>query len=81
MNTQTIQKIIERLTDEPNRKITSNLGSGCHARRYGENGGFHKVVIPGDDFDMAKTQLHYLLFDLGIDVGLSEEELNEGDLI
>ena len=79
MNANTIQKIIERLDNEPERKITSNLGSGCHARRLDESG--YKVVVPGDTFEQAKMQLHYLLFDLGIDVGLEPDELNEGELI
>jgi hypothetical protein len=77
MDIKTIEKILKALEKEPDRIVTSNLGSGCHARRYGdaENGYFHKVVIPGDTFSMASTQLHYLLFDLGVDVGLSDDEL------
>ena len=73
MKATTIRKIISRLEAEPNRIITSELGSGCHARLYKDE--FHKVVIPGDTFAMARTQLHYLLFDLGVDVGLTDEEL------
>jgi len=77
MNVKTIQKIIKRLDNEPNRIITSPLGSGCHARKFGDS---HKVVIPGDTFEMAKIQLHYLLFDLGVDVGLTDEELKTLDI-
>ncbi len=74
---QTIAKIIEKLEKEPNHVITGNLGSGCHARKF--DGDRYKVVIPGDTFDMAKTQLHYLLYDLGVDVGLSINELRTLD--
>ena len=84
MNTRVIKKIIERLDKEPQRVITSSLGSGCHARKFGDSNlltSSYKVVIPGDTFAAAKDQLHYLLFDLGIDVGLSTEEMNEGELI
>lgn len=82
MDARVIKEIIDRLDREPNRVITSQLGSGCHARRYEQNGEiFHKVVIPGDTFADAKMELHYLLFDLGIDVGLEPEELNQGNLI
>ena len=78
MDISTIQKIIDRLDENPNKIITSPLGSGCHARRFG--GEFFKVVIPGDTFEMAKVQLHYLLYDLAIDVGLSDEELKTLEL-
>lgn len=78
MKTQTIQKIIKALDKEPDRIITSELGSGCHARKFGTD--FHKVVIPGDTFAMAKIQLHYLLFDLGVDVGLTDAELKTLDI-
>lgn len=82
MDTKIVREIIERLDKEPARVITSPLGSGCHARKYEQNGQvFHKVVIPGDTFADAKMELHYLLFDLGIDVGFEPEELNQGDLI
>lgn len=83
MKTSTIREIIKRLDKEPNRVITSYLGSGCHARKYIDKDGltFHKVVIPGDTFESAKLALHYLLFDLGIDVGFEPDELNKGDLI
>ena len=81
MNAATIRRIIKRLDKEPNRVITS--GSGCHAQKYTDENGdhFHKVVGPGDTFSAAKMALHYLLFDLGVDVGMSTEELNEGNLI
>jgi len=82
MDSRMIRRIIERLDKEPDKVITSNLGSGCHARKWEQNGEtFHKVVIPGDTFADAKVELHYLLFDLGIDVGFDPEELNRGDLI
>lgn len=72
---KTIKKIISTLENNPNKLITCNLGSGCHARPYGENNQFHKIVIPGDNYDMAKSQLHYLFYDLGVDCGLSDDEL------
>jgi hypothetical protein len=83
MDSRMIRRIIERLDKEPERVITSNLGSGSHARSYKDKEGnvFHKVVIPGDTFADAKMELHYLLFDLGIDVGFEPEELNQGSLI
>jgi hypothetical protein len=80
MNTltiKTIKEIIKRLDKEPNRIITSNLGSGCHARSFGVKlDKSYKIVIPGDTFSMAKTQLEYLLRDLAIDVGLDNEPVN-----
>lgn len=77
MKTETVQKIIDLLEKEPNRVIDSAIGSGCHARKFG--GDSYKVVIPGDTFSMARSQLHYLLFDLGVDVGLTDEELKTLD--
>ncbi len=71
-----IAQIIGELQNNPKKVITSNLGSGCHARPFGYKGDkSYKVVIPGDDFDMALCQLHYLLYDLGIDCGLSQAQL------
>ena len=82
MDIETVREIIKRLDEHPDKVITSHLGSGLHARRWTQNGEtFHKLVIPGDTFHQAKTELHYLLYDLGIDVGLEPEELRNGDLI
>ncbi len=75
MKPEVIQEIIKRLRDEPTRIITSTIGSGCHARKMDE--GSYKVVIPGDTFKTALTQLDYLLFDLGIDVGLDTKEIRD----
>lgn len=71
-----IAEILRRLEAEPNRVITSKLGSGCSARRLPETDSY-KVVIPGDTFAQAQIELHYLLFDLGIDVGMSVGELDK----
>lgn len=72
---ETIKQIIITLKNNPAKKVESDLGSGCHARAYGENNQFHKIVIPGDTFDMVETQLHYLLYDLAIDCKLSDTQL------
>ncbi len=72
---KTIKKIIDILEKNPQKTVINNLGSGCHARPYGEKNEFHKIVIPGDTFEMVELQLHYLFFDLGVDCGLSDEEL------
>jgi hypothetical protein len=77
-----IGKIITILESNPNQKITSTVGSGCHARPYGDKSDkSYKIIIPGDNFDMVKSQLHYLLYDIGIDCGLSDSELAELDNI
>ncbi len=82
MNGKTIRKIMDRLEKNPTQIITSNLGSGCHARTYKTADGevMHKVVLPGDTFETALVQLHFLLFDLGVDVGLTDEELKTLEL-
>jgi hypothetical protein len=72
---ETVYTILCELEHNPNKVITNELGSGCHARAYGEHNEFHKIVIPGDTFETAKLQLHYLLFDLGVDCGLSDAQL------
>lgn len=76
-----IKQVIGELEANPNKVITSNLGSGCHARAYGENKEFHKIVIPGDTFAMAELQLYYLLFDLGVDCHLSDDQLKALDVL
>ncbi len=77
METKVIKEIIKRLKAEPERTITGSIGSGCHARSFGDiENKSYKVVIPGDTFSAALGELHYLLFDLGIDVGLTCEELD-----
>ena len=76
METKTIAEILKRLNAEPERIITGSIGSGCYARRMPGNDSY-KLVIPGDTFQAALTELHYLLFDLGIDAGLSTEELTD----
>lgn len=74
MDTETIAKIIKRLEAEPEAVITSTVGSGSHGRRM-PNSTVYKAVITGDSYSTALLALHYLLFDLGVDVGLSDEEL------
>uniref|UniRef100_A0A6M3KLV5 Uncharacterized protein n=1 Tax=viral metagenome TaxID=1070528 RepID=A0A6M3KLV5_9ZZZZ len=78
METEVIKKILEGLAKTPDKVITSNLGSGCHARKMpGTDASSYKVVIPGDTFQQAQIELHYLLFDLGVDIGLTVEELQD----
>lgn len=74
-----IAEVINCMMNNPEKVITGHLGNGCHARAYKTLNGqtMHKVVIPGDNFDMAKLQLKYLLSDLAIDCGLSDEKIDQ----
>ena len=77
-----MKQTIARLDREPGKVITSPLGSGCLARRFGnKEARTCKVVVTRDTFRAGKIELHYLLFDLGIDVGIEPDELNDGGLI
>ena len=73
----TIATIIERLKRSPSEVIKTRIGSGTSSSRI-EGTNTYKPVVCKDTYAQALMQLDYLLFDLGIDVGLSPEELEKG---
>lgn len=66
--------IIQALLDAPDDfTVKGELGTGPHARRVREDSDIYKIIVPGNAMGTAKYMVFLLLFDLSVDLGLSDE--------